>query len=509
MYKQKLMLIKLNLLMKRDQLTKPIRLTKASELLKVCLVLALLTAPLTTLAVKPSHSHAQKPNILMIAVDDLRPVLGAYGDLDAITPNIDKLAQNGVRFNRAYTNIPVCGASRASLMTSVRPTEKRFINFLSRAETDAPGAVSLPQIFKQAGYLTVSNGKVFHHSDDLDEESWSKPAWRPSIRHEKFLHPDSKKFTHEHKGFGLLGPWYESADVEDAAYFDGQVARRTIRDLNELAKQNKPFFLAAGFFRPHLPFYAPTPYFDMHKHTQFKAHSVRSDPLNAPKSLKGSREIKLYPFKDYVYNSDDFHIASLKAYYACVTYVDKLVGDILKELEKLSLRENTMIVLWSDHGFFLGEHNYWGKHNLLQDAIRIPLIISGDHLPQNKSSNALVELVDLFPTLAEMVDIPLSESVRAQISGSSFVPTIKALAKNHDKKHKPYVFVRFKTGEAVVSENYSYVEYKVGDKRDAETMLFNLKTDPEETVNIVGDSKYKHVVDMMKLFLNAERNKLL
>jgi len=195
-----------------------------------------------------------RPNVLFIAVDDLRPELGCYGQEAVKSPNIDALARRGTVFNRAYCQIAVCGASRASLLTGLRPTAKRFLRFDTRAGRDAPGAMTLPEEFRKAGYHCISNGKVFHHKNDTAHRSWSEPSWRPAVGGMTFLHPESKTMIGGKKN---RGPVFEAADVADNAYPDGQIADKTIKDLKRMKEQAKPFFIACGFLKPHLPFYAP------------------------------------------------------------------------------------------------------------------------------------------------------------------------------------------------------------------------------------------------------------
>jgi arylsulfatase A-like enzyme len=209
---------------------------------------------------KPNHE--KKQNIVMIMVDDLRPVLGVYGDKNAHTPNIDALAAQGITFTQAYANVPVCGASRASMLTGIRPNKTRFIDYKAMAEKDAPGAKSLPQVLRESGYHTMAIGKIFHSSKDLAKESWSETVQSAGMSHAVSLNPNSKGFVKgsiKKKG-PSKGPWYEIADVADEAYPDGKVKDKAIKALSMLSEQEAPFFLSVGFIRPHLPFYAPKKY---------------------------------------------------------------------------------------------------------------------------------------------------------------------------------------------------------------------------------------------------------
>ncbi len=268
-----------------------------SRLIAACLCLSLILG-LT------AQAEARKPNVLFIAVDDLRPQLGCYGFKSMHTPNIDRLASQGIVFERAYCMVPTCGASRASLMTGIRPSRNRFVNYLARAEKDAPGITTLNTQFKNHGYFTLSNGKVFHHPSD-NAEGWSEPAWRPKgvptyrIPKNQALHAKRSK----QRGRRGRGPAYESADVADDAYADGKVLEKSLNDLRRLAKMDKPFFLAAGFFKPHLPFVAPKKYWDMYDREQIRLPATYHRPKDAPnEAIHSWGELRAYagiPGKDH------------------------------------------------------------------------------------------------------------------------------------------------------------------------------------------------------------------
>jgi iduronate 2-sulfatase len=268
---------------------------------------------------------ADKPNVLFLAIDDLRPELKCYGSSQVNTPNIDKLASEGITFSRAYCQVPVCGASRASLLTGILPTSQRFLNFSTKAETDAPNAVTLPEAFKNAGYTTISNGKIFHHKDDCEKRSWSEPAWRPENSYRQSFDPETTRRLSKRK----RGRIFESPDVPENSYPDGKIADKTIKDLQMLKKKGKPFFLACGFVRPHLPFYAPKKYWDLYKREEIKIADNRYRPENAPEALRGSGEFRSYHLADFEVNSVPFHRMMRHGYKASVSYVDKLVGDVL------------------------------------------------------------------------------------------------------------------------------------------------------------------------------------
>ncbi|MGJ8691798.1 MAG: sulfatase [Thalassotalea sp.] len=442
-----------------------------------------------TLVTKPEN---KQPNVLFIIVDDYRVAMGAMGDEKAITPNLDKLASEGVLFNRAYANVPVCGASRASMMTSTLPHKTRFIDYLGNAEREVPEAITMGEFFKTSGYYTVSNGKIFHSRQDSNENSWSEPAWEPMAKGPGYYSEDSKNYIKPSPRFGKRGPWFESSDQPDDVYYDGQVKQKTVNDLKRLVQTDKPFFIATGFRRPHLPFNAPQKYFDLYKDTNFQPSSLRNKPINSPASLNGSGEIKGYHFKNIPYNSDEFHRSSLLGYYAAVSFIDQQVGEVLSTLDALGIRDNTIVVLTSDHGFNLGEHNFWGKHNMLNKALQIPLIIDAPHKRSAVKSDVLVSLIDIFPTIVELSGLAPSETLKQQIFGKSLAP----LLSNPNAEHSDYAYSRFKSGDTLISEQLIYTEYQTP-RGELESMLFDLSVDPEETTNVVSEQKHQAAIQKM------------
>ncbi len=284
------------------------------------------------------------------------------------------------------------------------------------------------------------------------------------------------------------GRIFEDPDVADDAYVDGQVAKKTIRDLKRLSGSNKPFFLACGFMRPHLPFYAPKRYWSMYERDEIGIAANRYRPKGAPKELKHSGEISVYhPGEDRV-NSEDWHRMMRHGYWACVSYVDKLIGDILNALEEQGLAQNTIVVIWGDHGWHLGEHNFWSKHNTMHLATRVPLIVKVAGKPQGRSAS-IVETTDIFPTLCELASIDIPNTVQ----GRSFV----SLLDDPRAPFKGFAYSRFKHGDAVITDRYSYTSYSGG----AAHMLYDLQKDPEENRNVADDTNYEEVVIEMQQFL--------
>lgn len=437
------------------------------------------------LALTPSATiAADRPNILFIAIDDLRPELGCYASPQVKSPNIDKLASSAMVFNRAYCQVAVCGASRASLMTGILPTAERFVNHQTWAEKDAPGIATLPQTFKEAGYTTISNGKIFHHPTDTQDRSWSEPAWQPKDGLMVSLDPQ----TMVHLSTANRGRIYESPDVPDEAYPDGQIARKTIEDLQRLKRDGKPFFLACGFVKPHMPFYAPKKYWDLYDRDKIQIADNRSRPKLAPQALRGSGEFRTYHLAGLDENSEEFHRMMRHGYLACVSYTDKLVGDVLAELDRLGLSDNTIIVIWGDHGWHLGEHKFWGKHNTMHLATRVPLIIK---VPGTKpgTTSALVETSDIFPTLCSLAELPTPNTAQ----GRSF----RSLLDEPAQSFRDVIYNRFGPGDAVITDRYTYTLYQGGKGQ----MLYDLQTDPQENQNLADDPAYAEIVARMNQLL--------
>lgn len=431
-----------------------------------------------------------RPNILFIAIDDLRPDLSCYGQTQVISPNIDKLAAKGLIFKNAYCNVPVCGASRASLLTGILPTKTRFVGYKARADEDVPNALMLPQVFKEAGYTTLAHGKIFHNMDDGAEQCWSEKPKGSGKSHATSFDPVTTEIMTK-RGNARI---YESADVAEELYPDAIVAQNTIKDLQRLKKEGKPFFLACGFIRPHLPFYAPKKYWDLYNRDSIVIADNRYRPQNAPTALRGSSEFKTYEFGEYKPKTDDWHRMMKHGYYACTSFTDKLTGDVLNELEKLGLAENTIVVIWGDHGWHLGEHEFWGKHNTMHNALQAPLIIK---IPGNSSgqyTDALVEFVDIFPTLCKMSNV----EIPATVMGKSF----DRLFEKPEQEFKSAVYSRFKSADAIVTKNFTYSLFENG-----EEMLYDREIDPEENINVASNSRYSETLEKMR-FLLKEKEEL-
>ncbi|PWG06645.1 sulfatase [Polaribacter aquimarinus] len=438
---------------------------------------------------KVAKITTKKPmNVLFIAIDDLRPELNFYGAKHVKSPNLDKLASESLVFNKAYCNVPVCGASRASLLTSILPTKNRFIDYRAKAQEDVPNAKTLPSLFKEAGYTSISNGKIFHYNKDVQEASWSENPWMPKGGHRVSYDPTTNNVVMK-SGNGRV---YESPDVSDSSYPDYKIAQKTISDLRRFKKSGESFFMACGFFRPHMPFYAPKKYWDMYDRDSIEIADNRHLPENAPSLLRGSGEFKSYSFGDYKPNTKAFHKMMRHGYYACVSYVDQMVGDVLKELETLGLAENTIVVLWGDHGWHLGEHEFWGKHNTLHNALQVPLIVKVPGKAKGEHTKAMVESVDIYPTICDLANIKVPD----YIMGKSFTSVLD----DPKQSFRENVYARFKKADAIVNQDFTYSLFENG-----EEMLYNRKLDPAENKNVVADTNYKKVLQEMRNALKRKQ----
>ena len=465
----------------------------------------LIVALLSFSALSCANEFAQAerpPNVLFIAVDDLRPQLGCYGEQLMQTPNIDRLAAAGTVFERAYCMVPTCGASRASLMTGIRPASNRFVNYLAWAEKDAPGITTLNTHFKNHGYYTVSNGKIFHHADD-NKIGWSEPAWKPE-RDPWYLIPENQKL-HEERGKTSgrrgRGPAYESADVSDEAYMDGKTMLKSVKDLQRLAKKEEPFFLAVGFYKPHLPFCAPKKYWDMYDKSQIKLPETYHRPKNAPaESLHTSGELRAYagiPKSGPV--SEETALNMIHGYYACVSYSDALVGKLLNELERLEIDDNTIVVLWGDHGWNLGEHTLWCKHSCYETSMHAPLIVKAPNIKGGNKTRGLTEFIDIYPALCELSGLPQPK----HLQGQSFVPLMKEPALTW----KTAAIGRYGKGDTIRTDQYRFSEYQQGNQKPSARMLYNHQSDPAEDENVSEQAENQQIVKMLTDQLRQQKGK--
>jgi len=387
---------------------------------------------------------AEKLNVLFIALDDLRPELGCYGQTHIHSPNIDRLAQRGVQFKRAYCQYPVCNASRASVLTGMRPDSTGVYDNLTNLRKRAPDVITLPQHFKNHGYVTRAFGKIYHGAFEKtyvgreydDPPSWNTPPWYGSPQY--YFSPHGIEIARDvyakkyHKSGADLDNWTtefvqglatEAPDVPDSTPYDGEMTDRAIRALSELKEQ--PFFLAVGYLKPHLPFVAPKKYWDLYDRKSLPLPNPAEAPRNAPAvALLRNGELRV----QYT-NMRDEALSEAQSrelrhgYFACVSYVDSLIGRLVDELDRLGLREKTIIVLWGDHGYHLGEQTLWGKLTSFELSSRVPLIVCAPgRNGAGEKSDRLVELVDLYPSLCQLASLPMPH----HLEGTSLVPLLDA-----------------------------------------------------------------------------------
>ncbi len=469
------------------------------ERTKRSLVIALFTA--LDLA---ATQAAETPNVLLILVDDLKPAMRCYGDNAAKTPNMDALARRGMRFDMAYCNQAVCAPSRFTLMLGSHSTSTGLYGLGSHLRKAYPGAVTMPQHFAKHGYRTESLGKVFHigHGNQGDPESFSVPHFHDKVI--EYLDPESTdggKLTREEALFtnqklGQIrslprGAAYESPMANDTDYADGRVADETVKRLKaakqRLAKDDTPFFITAGFVRPHLPFSAPKKYWDMHDSAKLPMPVNKAFPKDAPKvALKRGGEIAAFkPVPSNGEIDEELTRKLIHGYYASTSYVDAQIGKVTRALEELGLAKDTIVVLWGDHGWHLGDLSIWTKHTNFEQANRIPIIIVAPGLAKPGSvTSQLAETVDIFPTLSELAGLPASKGPQP-IDGVSLVPVLK----NPNARVRDHAFHAYprgkKLGRAIRTQRYRLVEWKnhSDSKAEVEYELYDYKTDPWETQN--------------------------
>nr|WP_165701237.1 sulfatase-like hydrolase/transferase [Crateriforma conspicua] len=450
-----------------------------------------------------------RPNVLLILVDDLKPAIGAFGNETAQTPNLDDLTRRGMRFDAAYCNQAVCAPSRFTLMLGSHSTSTGLYGLGNRLRESDPDAVTMPQHFAANGYRTESLGKVFHigHGNIGDPESFQVPHFKEKvIEYADPASTDGGNLTREEAFFtnqklGEIkslprGAAYESPDVADTAYADGRVAEETIRRLEAAKKRRQtegtPFFIAAGFARPHLPFSAPKKYWDLYDPAELPMPENEQLPQGAPE-VAGKRggEISNYkpvPEEREASYSDDLKRNLIHGYYAATSFVDAQIGKVVQAVDRLGLDDNTIIVLWGDHGFHLGDLGIWTKHTNFEQANRIPIVIVAPGVAEPGSSTGqLTETVDIYPTLAELAGLPKPTGPQP-IDGVSLVPVLKDRdARVRD--HAYHAYPKKMMGRAIRTDRYRLVQWKrIGaPDLDAEYELYDYQSDPLETKNLAAD----------------------
>ena len=457
----------------------------------------------------------RKTNVLFIAVDDLRPELACYGQSHMRTPNIDRLAAQGVVFERAYCQQAVCNPSRASLLSGCRPETTKVVANNQPLRKLMPDVLTLPQHFKNHGYHTASVGKIFHHSATEpgdDPLAWSEPSFYNAPRTKSWHTPESleviRRRPQELAAAGKptnakaarRGPPFEAADVSEDMYPDGGIAERAIETLRRV--KNQPFFLGVGFLKPHLPFCCPRKYFDLYPASGITLAANGVAPVGAPEAaLHNWYELRTYgtvPLSGLI--SDELALNMIRAYRACVSFVDAQVGRVLDELERLELAENTVVVFFGDHGYHLGENGVWTKMTNFELGTRVPLIVRVPGISAGQRTAALVELVDLYPTLAEVCGLSQPE----HLEGTSLVPLLKEPA----RAWKSAVFSEYTRpgglrGRTVRSARYRYTEWTDANGESQGCEFYDHQDDPQENRNLVDDAGQRTAITEHEKLLQA------
>lgn len=465
-------------------------------------LLLLIIAGISGFSSLPVVAQESAPhNVLVIIVDDLRPELAVYGDQVAITPNIDGLAATGVVFENAFTAVPVCGASRAALLSGRRPTAARFLNFSARLDRDLPGAATLPGYFREHGYYTVSNGKVFDATSD-SEASWSEPAWNPEGHWTSAMarnaRRDDLQRAYQDNPPGIVGPAFERLDVADTDYPDGKVAEKTVDDLKRLSERDSPFLLVVGFRKPHLPFTAPEKYWSLYDPAQFALPSTYYEtPEGSPSQpIHNSAELRNYAGIPQLGPLEESQALNLiHAYHAAVSYADAQVGKVLDSLREFGLEDETIVVLLGDHGWQLGEHTMWNKHTLFDLALRTPLIIRAPEQAASRHT-AVVSLLDVFPTLSDLAGLPIPED----LDGVSLLPVFA----NSEVSVRNAAISRWFDGASVRTNRYRYTDWRDETGNIEARMLFDLSVDPDETRNVSEEDRYNDVVAELSALITED-----
>jgi arylsulfatase A-like enzyme len=473
------------------------------------------------LLIFPALQAATKPNILFISVDDLRPQLGCYGDKLIQSPNIDRIAARGIVFNKAYTQQAVCSPSRTAIMTGLRPDVTKVWDLDTHFRPAQPDCITLPQHFKANGYQCEALSKIYHKGHE-DGRSWTAPHWYPFGRsvdtdlvdwtkqivtkHDvnvlEYSSPEANDTSVKKKDKeAKAGPSFEISSKDDSELPDGATADEAVKRLATLKAKGQPFFLAVGFLKPHLPFVAPKKYWDLYDPNSIPLPTIDHLPEGAPPYVGHTNgEIHNYPG---VPKEDpipaDFAKNLRHGYYACISYMDAQVGKVLDALEKEGLADNTIIVLWGDHGWQLGDHGLWHKHTNFELATHAPLLIS---VPGSKTAgqkcSATVEFVDVYPTLAELCGLPnptglSGRSLKTFISNPSAPSTKVAISQYPKKAPEGQVM-----GYSIRNDRYRATFYRLRNgSQVVGTELYDEQNDPTETVSLANKPEHKDLLETL------------
>lgn len=437
--------------------------------------------------ISPSRAQRERLNVVFLPVDDLNTHLNCYGHPAVRSPHMDRLAQMGVRFEHTYCQYPLCNPSRSSLLTGLRPDTTRIFDNRTHFRTHLPDVVTLPQLFRQTGYRTVSVGKIFHGGLD-DPKAWDR-VLQPSRPRRQAAFP---------RGGGVLwtaqeaqkarqqGPApvvWQAVEGPDEALPDGQIAQAALEFLQ--SRPSEPFFLAVGFHKPHLPFVAPRKYFDLYDPQAIPLPEVRRDDWNDVPPLARTG-------KEWNEGLDETRWReAVRAYYACISYTDAQVGKILDALERQGLLKRTIVLLFGDHGFHLGHHGLWRKMTLFEESARAPFLLYVPKIGQHGvASPRLVEFVDFYPTLCELCGLKPPPN----LEGLSLVP----LLQEPQRPWKKAAFTQVNRGRSVRTERYRLTEWN-----DGSLELYDHEVDPNEFTNLASSKEHEKVREELRKLLRA------
>lgn len=482
------------------------------------------------------------PNVLFVSIDDLRPELGCYGNQEISTPNFDMFSRGATTFMRAYCQAAVCAPSRASVMTGLRPDTNRVWDLKGKFRINLPDVVTIPQHFHKHGYYTVSMGKIFHNHMP-DRISFDEPDLRPrkymtpemidrepeSFYHDAELNRElaevrQRRLARNPNAYAdgwAYGRATESFDGPDDEFYDGAQTKLAIETMRRLKQKDQPFFLALGYYRPHLPFVAPKKYWDLYNRDSISMATNPFLPKNSPVmamnsayELKGCYDLEHVKHPAVAKLTEEEARLLKHGYYASVSFVDACLGKLMNGLVELGLEQDTIVVIWGDHGWKLGEHGSWCKQTNYDIDVRVPLMI---RVPggtgQGAKCDAIVELVDLYPTLCDLAQIPIP----AGLEGSTFTP----LLLDNEKTWKPAAFSQFHRapritpdggrymGYSMVTRKYHYVQWRkwdhikgVSEDEVVAHELYDLQLDPQENTNVANLEQNKTLIKRLSAQLN-------
>ena len=439
-----------------------------------------------------TENTSEKINVVLIIADDLNCDLGAYGNLDVKTPNIDRLAARGVLFENAHCQYPWCGPSRASFMTGMYTNQTKITRNNMNLRNSIPDVITLGQRFRQQGYQSVRIGKIFHYdnpsaigtSGNDDIYSWDQtvnPYGRDKIEEHKINTLVPRKY-------GAILSWL-AADGKDEEQTDGIAASEAIEKLSDFAETKTPFFLAVGFFRPHTPFVAPKKYFDFYDREKIEIPEIPNDYL---KTIPDPAVKSIRAKKSQINLKKERAQEIKEAYYATISFIDAQVGRILDQLELSGLDKNTVVVFTSDHGYHMGEHGHWQKNTLFENSTRVPLIISVPNFKnEGSTSNSPVELIDVYPTLMDLTNINTPEHV----VGKSLLPLIN----NNNASVRESALTRWRKGYSIKTKRYRLTKWGINGELGYE--LYDHDHDKNELINLADNQDYNDVLDSLKLVI--------